>query len=255
MKAMLIMVLLLFCSQIYGDKNESIEFVTSAYEPYVIENNNEASGIFPDLITSVFSRFSVNVKFQFQPWTRCEELVKEGKAFATFPYVINAERTKSFNFSEPIIYFFPKFFYLKANFPDGFNWHTLKDFQPYVIGGVLGYWYESAFKEQEVNVHYATSDIQNIYKLMNQRIDFTLIDELVGWRLIDQAYPRHRRSFAVAPKPESANTFHLMISRQFVHNQKLTEQFNKGLAYIKADGTYQRIFRRYGVPMEYATSW
>ncbi|NYZ68693.1 transporter substrate-binding domain-containing protein [Endozoicomonas sp. SM1973] len=251
----LVIILILLNNLPLAHSRETIDVVTSAYEPYVIEDNQIASGIFPDIVNTVFSLQDIKVRFQFHSWTRGEDLVKKGMVFATFPYIINTQRTELFEFSDPVIYFFPKFFYLKQNFPEGFSWHNLKDFKPYIIGGVFGYWYESAFREQKIEVHYVTTDTQNIYKLMYGRIDFTLIDELVGWKLIESIYPQQRRVFAVAKKPESSSTFHLMISRSYPHANKLTEQFNKGLKRIKTNGTYQRIFRRYAVPMEYATSW
>ncbi|MDE1464288.1 substrate-binding periplasmic protein [Spartinivicinus poritis] len=251
----LVITLILLNNLSIAHSKETIDVATSAYEPYVIEDSQTARGIFPDIVSTIFSQQGVKVKFHFHSWTRGEALVNNGLVFATFPYIINTQRAKSFNFSDPVIYFFPKFFYLKENFPEGFSWHSLKDFKPYIIGGVFGYWYESAFREQAIEVHYVTTDTQNIYKLMHGRIDFTLIDELVGWKLIENIYPQQRRAFAVTKKPESSSTFHLMISRHYPHSSKLTKQFNKGLKHIKANGTYQRIFRRYGVPMEYATSW
>lgn len=96
---------------LYGSyATAQVLFVTSPYEPYVIKQDLEASGIFPDIVKAVFDEIKIEVKFEFQPWKRGEHTVVTGKAFATFPYLIRQQRTEKFDFSDPVIYFFPKFF-------------------------------------------------------------------------------------------------------------------------------------------------
>ncbi len=228
-------------------------FVTSEYDPYVIKQDSIANGLFPDIVKAVFHELNIEVKFVFQPWKRCEITVKEGGAYATFPYLSNKQRAEVFDFSVPVIYFYPKFFYKKSKFPNRFEWSNLKDFQPYNLGGVRGYWYEESFQKAGLTIQYVTSDIQNIKKLMRDRIDFTLIDELVGWGLVKDTYPDQISAFAVAKKPESSNAFHLMVSRKYPDTKELTKKFNKGLRAIKDNGTYHKIFRQYKVPIEYET--
>jgi len=234
--------------------SEPLVFITSAYEPYVIDEGSVITGIFPDIIKAVFHKLNIQAEFIIQPWKRGEATVKSGEAFATFPYLTNVQRAEDFNFSDPVIYFSPKFLYKKERFPNGFSWDNLTNFQQYTIGGVQGYWYAKSFKAADLNVHYVTTDMQNIHKLMNERIDFTILPELVGVLLIKKAYPHQRSTFAFAKKPESINTFRLMVSKKYPHAKEFTEKFNKGLKIIKGDGTYKKIFQQYKVPIEYETS-
>jgi polar amino acid transport system substrate-binding protein len=192
------------------------------------------------------------VAFRFQPWKRGEDKVENGTFFGTFPYLRTHLRSERFDFSDPVIYFFPKFFYMKATFPDGFSWQKIEDFKAYVIGGVLGYWYEKSFMDAGLQVQYVATDQQNIGKLMLGRIHFSLIDELVGWRLIQKAFPDQVDAFAVAEKPESSDAFRLMISRKYPKAKELTEKFNAGLQTILQNGIYFEILEKYGVSMEYA---
>ena len=239
---------------LYGSHaTAQVLFVTSNYEPYVIQQDSEASGIFPDIIKAVFDEINLEVKFEFQPWKRGEHTVVTGKAFATFPYLIRQERTEKFDFSDPVIFFFPKFFYMKERFPNGFAWNTLKDFHPYNMGGILGFWYEKSFQDAGLKVQYVTTDLQNIHKLTRDRIDFTLIDELVGWSLIKEAYPEQVTAFAVAQKPESTDAFHIMVSRNYPNANVLLKKFNEGLKTIKNNGTFHEILQQYDVTIEYAT--
>jgi len=234
------------------DRSSSLVFVTSPYEPYVIADEGRASGIFPDIIRAVFKGSHIRPEFEFLPWLRGEHEVQAGKAFATFPYLKTKARRETFGFSAPIIYFFPKFFYNRSRFPDGFEWQTLTDFKGYKIGGVRGYWYEQDFKDAGLTTLYVTSDRQNIEMLRFKRIDFTLIDELVGWNLIRRTAPSFIGSYAVSAKAESSAAFHLMISPEYPGGDKLTQLLNMGLKRIQQSGEYQEILDRYHVPAGYS---
>ncbi len=235
-----------------AESSSSLLFVTSPYEPYVIDDEGRASGIFPDIVRAAFRGTHIRPEFQFVPWLRGEHEVQAGKAFGTFPYLKTKARVETFGFSGPIIYFFPKFFYNRSRFPDGFEWQTLADFKGYQMGGVRGYWYEQDFKNAGLTTSYVTSDRQNIEMLRIKRIDFTLIDELVGWNLIRRTAPSYIGSYAVAAKAESSSAFHLMISPDYPGGDKLTQQLNMGLGRIQQNGEYQEILERYHVPADYS---
>ena len=229
-----------------------VVFVTSAYEPYVISQNGTVTGVFPDIIREALMNSGFTLEIQLVPWLRGEHALKMGKAFASFPYLETKERGEKFIFSETVINFFPKFFYLKLNFPDGFEWNKLDDFNGYTLGGVLGYWYVKRFKQAGLKTFYAASDKQNIILLERNRIDFTLIDELVGWDLVRKIFPDDLDSYGVASKPESGSAFHLMISPLYPNAKEITKRFNLGLQKIIENGIYQKILDKYNVPKEYS---
>lgn len=232
---------------------EPLVFVTSDYPPYVIEDSGLAKGIVPDLIRAIFKDTGIEVEFSFQPWNRGQKSVTQGAAFAGFPYVITEQRAEIFDFSDPFVAFIPKFFYKKTQFPLGFSWQKLQDFHGYRMGGVRGFWYEPAFNALGLKVNYVSTDLQNMNMLLKERIDFTLIDELVGWHLIKTHFPEQMLAFAVADKPESSTTLHLMVSRNYPNAKALTQVFNQGLKRVKENGHYQEILHNYAAPKEYAS--
>ncbi|CAM4354105.1 substrate-binding periplasmic protein [Shewanella denitrificans] len=252
MKSVIFTLLLLLSFFSMAKAQEPLVFVTSDYPPYVIDNNGVATGMVPDIIRAIFKDSDIEVDIVFQPWNRGQASVISGAAFATFPYVMTRERAKVFDFSDPFLAFFPKFFYNKMRFPNGFSWKKLKDFQGYKMGGVRGFWYEADFQALRLNVNYVSTDLQNMNMLLKERVDFTLIDEMVGWHLIKTNFPHKKDHFAVAKKPESQSGLHLMISRKYPNAKVLTQVFNKGLKTIKTNGTYQKILNDYQVSEEYA---
>ena len=227
--------------------------VGGEYNPYIINNSGRVEGVFPEIVRAVFQEFDIDVKFSLMPWKRCEKFIREGRAFAAIPYLHTESRAELFDFSDPVISFYPKFFYKKQAFPNGFEWNSLTDFKPYIIGGVTGYWYEGTFQEKELDVQYVANDKINIKKLMQNRIDFTLIDESVGWYLVNELFPFQDQmdAFAVTKKAESSDAFHLMISRTYQNSKELKQAFNKGLKVIQNNATYHEIIQRYKMSQDY----
>ncbi|MBB1270928.1 ABC transporter substrate-binding protein [Shewanella sp. SR44-3] len=254
MKRVLIILFLLSHFLFIAKAQEPLVFVTSDYPPYVINNNGIANGMIPELIKAVFKDTDIEVEFKFQPWNRGQLSVSKGLAFAAFPYVFTDERAKDFDFSDPFLAFFPKFFYKKTRFPNGFSWQELADFHGYRMGGVRGFWYQASFDALGLNVSYVSTDLQNMTMLLKDRIDFTLIDELVGWDLIRTHIPENIADFSVVTKPESRSALHLMISREYPNAKALTQTFNQGLQKLKDNGIYQNIIEKYHAPKEYSTS-
>jgi polar amino acid transport system substrate-binding protein len=117
-----ILVIFVFLSFLHtSNAREPVIFVTSAYEPYVIDEGKVIKGVFPDIVNAVFHELDIKIEFIFMPWKRGEITVKKGEAFATFPYLITEQRAGNFYFSDPVINFFPKFLYKKKSSQMGLN--------------------------------------------------------------------------------------------------------------------------------------
>jgi polar amino acid transport system substrate-binding protein len=207
----------------------------------------DGQGAFTEIVSAVFKEMGQPVKYQFYPWKRAESEAKAGNIFAAFPYIITAERQKDYLFSDPVLISTGKFFYMPERHPDGIAYTKLDDLLPYQIGGVLGYWYESPFKEARLKVDYATSDEQNIQKLYLGRVDLAATDELVGWQLIKHLYPNEVDKFATVQKPLNEDSLRLLISRTYPNSAELTQHFNAALKVIRDQGVIQKILEKYGV--------
>lgn len=230
-----------------------ILIVGDQYSPYIIKNNNSIKGIFPDIVKAAFLESGIKVDFALMPWVRCEKTIEQGRAFAAMPYLYTSKRAERFDFSDPIVSFYPKFFYLKERFPEGIQFNALDDLKPFLIGGVRGYWYEDTFKEKGLRVDYAYHDKTNMEKLMKKRIELTLVDESVGWHLINQLFPFQKQmdTFATINKEFNSGALHLMISKTYPDSTALKEDFNRGLRLLRERGAYHKIIKQYRLSEKY----
>lgn len=242
--------LMIFCFSVV-QAQESILIMSDDYEPYT-SSQKQGSGVILDIVRQAFATKDILVKYKFAPWKRCEKMVETGEAFGAIPYFKTQERLQNYNFSDPIIYSYNTFFYNKKKLPNGFTWNTLEDFQGYRMGGILGYWYMSAFERAGLTVDEVRSDKQNLEMLIAQRIDFTIIDKLTGMQLLMEHFPDDMQTIGILDKPESFLKFYVMISRTYPKAAEFTEQLNYGLKKLKVSREYYKILEQYQIPKNFA---
>lgn len=222
---------------------EKIPIVTGEYFPYSTENGPN-KGILVDIVSEIGKRKGLDFEIKFYPWKRCEELVKKGDAFATFPYIITEARNKNFYFSKPLIKSVGKFFYLNDKLKNP-KWENYSNLLNYSIGGTLGYWYEADFKTHKLKVDYSPDDETSLKKLYSGRFDIFPVEELVGWALIKKNYPKEVEKFSVMTKNLNESELYLMISKEYPKSKILKDIFDTGLKEIKDDGTFDKIVNKY----------
>jgi polar amino acid transport system substrate-binding protein len=224
--------------------------ITGEWAPYVSESA-EGQGPIVAMVVAAFKEVGITPKIIFSPWKRAEDEVRQGTAFAAFPYALSPERQKEFEFSEPMYVVQGKFFYYKKYHPDGIPFQKLEDLRGYKIGGLLGGWYEPLFKEQNFQAEYVAKVDQNIEKLVLGRVDLAIEEENSTWYLIRQLYPDQADQFATLDQPLEQpgviNDLRLMVSPSYPNSAELLQQFNTGLAAIRANGIYEQILKKYQI--------
>lgn len=219
---------------------------TNEYPPYSSTHLKDAR-IVLDILETVFEKVGLPLEIWAVPWARGERMVLNGEIYAGVPYFKTLDRSKVHDFSDPIIYSKNRFFYHKQKNPNQPNWQTLQDFKDYSLGAVKGYWYVPEFERNKLNLTYVHSDRVGLKMIVRKRLDYLVVDEIVGYYLLAQEAPASLYQIGVLDKAESIAAFHLMVSRKFPNAKAITEEFNKGLKAIKDNGEYERIFKRYSV--------
>jgi polar amino acid transport system substrate-binding protein len=102
----------------------------------------------------------------------------------------------------------------------------------------VGYFYGKDFQQAEdnglINVVRAASDIRNFKKLLSGEIDLFVSNEYVGWFILQQEFPSEIISkITYHPKTTRSDTYHLLMSKANPRNEKIINNFNKGLAVLK----------------------
>lgn len=234
--------------------NNDIKELTLAigeWSPYVSENLDEY-GFCAEIVTKAFKRAGINIKYEFYPWNRCEELVRRGEILATFPYADTEERRKTFNFSELLVESSFVFFYDKRKVSPPNDYKDLSELKEYKIATFEGYFYEKMFAEAGLTKLDPTPEtVYGIKKLLSGRVDLCAEDLFVGWHVIRQNFTDEEiKHIGVIPKPFSINKMSFMASQNYKNSEQILKLFNDSLETIKKDGTYDEIIKEYAPQTE-----
>lgn len=228
---------------------KTVTIATGEYAPYTSKSMKDY-GFAAKITTEAFKAVGYNVKYVFVPWKRCEVMIQKNQAFGTIPYAITPERKKKYYFSTPFTPNTPVIFYYKKNPLKG-KFTSLNQLKGLKIGGHLGYYYEPVLKSIGTKIHFSEKPENALKMLKAGRIQLYPGNELVVKSNIKKYLPNDYDNFKVIRDPKellgaSSNTA-LMISKKYPQNKTILSDFNKGLKIIKANGTYRKILRQYGL--------
>jgi len=222
-----------------------VRLVVDEWPPFV-SKDLPGHGFAAEIVTEAFAAAGISAHIEFMPWKRCETTVRNGGAFASFPYARTGERAESFDFSDAFLVLQDKFFFLEERFP-GFEFQTLDDLRPMLIGGAIGYHYEARLAEAGLHVEYASTSLASFRKLLAGRVDVVLEEEMAGRAIVAELLPGREDMVAVAGQPFSVNENCLLVSKTYPDADATMRAFNRGLRIIKADGRYESILRKHGL--------
>jgi len=240
------MILLIFMFTVLL-RAEKITLASGDWEPYVSEKNPR-SGAFTEIVLEIGKELGVEIQLEFYPWKRVELMVQNGSVLAAFPYARNAEREVVYNFSEPVLVSRGYFFYYE---PAGRvkikDWGQLEDLKAYLIGGVLGNWYEKDFLKAGLHVEYKANEELVLQLLQRGLVDLVPGNELVVRTQIKKSFPREEKNFKELIKPTNQSSLHLIFSKKNPAANDWMIKINDALQKIKADGRYKTILSKYGL--------
>jgi polar amino acid transport system substrate-binding protein len=113
---------------------------------------------------------------------------------------------------------------------------------------VRGYAYSPPFDNdeslQKVPVH---SFAMAVRMLAADRVKLTLEDEFVARYYLARESPKVRNAVEFLPKPLSENSLHIMVSLKNPEHARIVAGFDREIAAMKVDGSYDKLMKRHGM--------
>jgi polar amino acid transport system substrate-binding protein len=220
------------------------------WPPYAFADPNhptQVRGASIDIMTEVLKRAGYEFQLTLLPWKRCLSKVEDGSIDMLLHATQNEEREKKFLITKPYYSINSALFYLSSRYPQAPVIKTVADMKSYTYCGLFGYNY-SMYNLPAAQLDDGAKDEDNrVKKLRIGRCDFILgdveiINNFASMGKIDL------KGIAHIPIPEAKpKEFHAMISRAIPHGEKLLKDIDTGLAKLKADKTYGKIMKNYGI--------
>lgn len=198
-----------------------------------------------EIIRAAYKTQGHEVTMDYVPWARAEAGVKNG-TYDIVPFTWRTDaRAKVLVFSTAFAVGNVRFIKRRG---DPFEFNGLESLKGKKIGTVLGYGDGDAFTQSTAFTRENGKVLMtNVKKLLRNRVDLTLEDEIVARAGIAAEDPYALEQIEFVKALLAVNPLYVTAGQQNPKAQEIIGAFNKGLEVIKVNGTYDRIFKKYGM--------
>ncbi|MHC8317340.1 substrate-binding periplasmic protein [Pseudomonas sp. LB3P31] len=223
---------------------EKLRLVADAWPPFT-DATLINGGLATDIVSTALARAGYASDFEQVPWARALLGVGEGRYDVLINAWYNDERTRIGQFSGE--YLLNRVRFLKRK-DAPIEYNNLQQLHTYPIAVVRGYAYSKVFDDdaslQKVPVH---SFAMAVRMLAADRVKLTLEDEFVARYYLSRESAKVRNAVEFLPKPLSENSLHILVSLKNPRHEQIVAGFDRAIAAMKADGSYERLFRQHGM--------
>src|SRR3954469_23752516 len=209
-----------------------------SFPPYAEARDGESAGMAVDILRAAAAKAGFDLAFVIVPFEELQRTVDDGRADAIFPTGMTPERRKTLDFSAPLLSTGGSL-YVRApdQAPDELSALAGKTVVTPRTGPLATYIENNA---PQVKVLRSASYEESLAMLMDGKADAAALNSHVGGRIADKLYPGKvnvaSRMFLEVP---------LAVAVKKGTNASLLLELDKGLAAIRADGTWESINRRW----------
>ncbi|WP_259781921.1 substrate-binding periplasmic protein [Aestuariispira ectoiniformans] len=220
-----------------------VRVVTLHFAPYVSEDL-PSNGWAWEVCATVLREAGYEPQLTIMPWARAVTLTKEGRADALYLANINEERKTWAVFTDPVGEEISVAFKRRDK---SISFQSINDLNTYRVAGLHDAHVSSILVNNGVEVHPVASLRQGFRMVYFGRVDTLVVDRYVGLQLLQNEFPpAYAAAIDFVEKPVDSNKLHLAISRKYANHDKLRQDFNRGLAELRASGRFDEILDSYG---------
>lgn len=204
------------------------------------------NGLAVDLVSTALRRAGYTSEYVEVPWARVLRGLEQGDYDVIAAAWYSADRTRFGLFSEP--YLVNRIRFLKRKGANPQQYSSLADLRSYSIAVVRGYSYSPAFDQEQGLTKVPVLEFgMGARMLAAGRVQLTLEDELVAQYHLKRELKEVQDALEFLPEPLSESPLHILVRRSHPQHQQIVHDFNRAIAQMRADGTYQRIYQRHGL--------
>lgn len=208
--------------------------------------SGKPTGMLVDIVTEAFRRAGYQVEFKLMPWARCLAEVKAGEVDGVFSSFKLPEREKFLAFTNEPLTTQTITFFARRNSTISFDGDlsTLRDVKIGIINGTsYGKKFDAAVKDGTFQFIDPTNNINsNLAKLVLGRVDL-----VPGAREVTIEAAKHLNLLSqikeVSPLIESMPSYIAFTKVRDL--SKASRAFDREIALMKRDGSYDRIVKSY----------
>jgi len=228
-----------------GSAAEPVKLAIGEWAPFFSESV-PGYGPVSEIVSRAFEIEGRKSEFSFRPWKRAMIMTTRGKFDGTPGWVFSEERSKDFLYSESL-FEQRDLIYMLAD--SQFDFTSAADFAGkstrVLIGSYIGDEFDALAKKGQLTVGESRSYEDMFLLLVEKKIDFIYLGELVGRDIVQNKLPFRYRSLIKAKNSfREPHKYYLLVSKQKKDGLQLLKTFNSGLKKLRDSGEYLRIYNK-----------
>ncbi len=236
-------IVFLFCSLIALQvQAEKISLVVNTWPPYV-DSTLDDDGLAMKIVKTALKRAGHTPEVRVEKW----EKVLEGSEIGVYDLVGAVWKTEARQ--KMLLYshsYLTNNVVLVTQASNKMEFSSQKDLQGLLIGVLKGYEYDDKFmKNTRILKFQANRLTQNLISVQQGKLDAAVADKRMALYELKHFMGNNMVDFRFLAKPLSSRKLYVAAPIANPSSKKLIAAFNKGLAAIKKDGTYQKILDSY----------
>jgi len=223
-----------------AQSNRNVTFSCVNFPPFQIEKPKDGlPGFSIEFLRAAFAKSETNIEFKYYPWKRALKNVMKGSVDGLCGCSYRPEREEKLLYSDPLGELSSVVFYNKTSKPA--QSESLESLSGRAVGVVRGYNLQKELISHNIKPYLVNDEKMGINMLIRNRIDFFYSFKAPGqFALAKNPGKNVIRYFVLKTSLNFA-----CISKSIPKSSEIVDKLNKGLAAIKADGTYDRILDKY----------
>jgi len=223
--------------------NEKLLIYANSYEPYYGENMPDFGPVIK-ITRLAFKEVGYDVEVKFRPWARIIKEGQEGECDVIAAVWFNTGRESWMALSDAMLEN-EVGFYKRKNDSLVFKDYADLKAKDVVIGTVRGYISPKGVGKAGLKTEEVTEDIQNMRKLVNNRIRLALVDKQLGAYFMKKIGVENDVKWLVTLQK-------IPLRNGIMKNakgdwKKRLHDFNKGLAILKSKGVIAQVLKEHQV--------
>ena len=231
----------LLSQQVFAQK---VAMVTTPWEPFFSEHLPDG-GVITEIAMTAFEREGHQASIAWYPWVRALKLVEYGSADVVMGAYYSQERSLNYLYSDPID---DIEIGLMARSELGVDhYQTLQDLKLYRIGAMRGWVYTEEFDNADfLDKRLIVNHVAAVRMLFANRIDLLAASVQVFKHEVSLLADKETVNSVVLKPLLGKKQLYMMFNKVDDRTAQLVDVFNRGLAKIRADGTFDKILSKHG---------
>lgn len=220
----------------------ALRFVTEDSPPFSMTENDEVTGISSLIVREALKRSSIDGHFQILPWARAQFLARKQADTCMYSAVRTPQREPHYLWIGPLA---EDQIALFARQGSPVQLTSLADARRYRVGSYIGDAYGNYVESQGVPLDRASTDANNLPKLMSGHIELWVAGSMVGTYRARQAGLGDRVRLALVVPTSDSRITQVWLACNLGMDRPVFNKLRDAVNSVRQDGTAAAIAARY----------